>query len=256
MWQLTLQLKDIVDLICAQKMSLAQVSYLDMLIQEYLESRKSLFPDSPLKPKHHFLRHYPALILKFGPLIRLWTMRFESKHSYFKRCARHLKNFKNICLTLSERHQMFQAYISAGPGCSQLLQVKDSCTFYPSLYSDEIKHAVREFSFSETSTCVSTGIVYKGTSYKKGHFLVSKNDESIEFGELLIILIHNDATVYFVMELQKADYHSEYHLYSVTKQSRRLQCLNIDNLVDFYPLPSYHVNGHQVIPLKHSVLSK
>ncbi|KAI4898988.1 hypothetical protein NFI96_028833 [Prochilodus magdalenae] len=42
------------------------------------------------------LRHYPGLILKFGPLIRLWTMRFESKLSYFKRCARQLKNFKNL----------------------------------------------------------------------------------------------------------------------------------------------------------------
>lgn len=77
-WQLTLQLKDIVDMICAQTISSAQVAYLDILIQEYLESRKSLFPESLLKPKHHYLRHYPALILKFGPLIRLWTMRFES----------------------------------------------------------------------------------------------------------------------------------------------------------------------------------
>ena len=237
-WQLTLQLKDIVDMICAQKISLSQVAYLNIVIQEYLESIKCLFPESRLKPKHHFMRHYPELTLKFGPLIRVWTMRFESKHSYFKRCARNLKNFKNICLTLSERHQMFQAYLSAGPGCSQLLQVKDSYTFYPNLYSDAIKHAVREFGFSENNTSVSTDIQYKGTSYKKGNFLVSRNDESMEFGELLIILIQNDAAVYFVMDVHKADYHSEYHLYSVTKQSTRLECLNINDLVDFYPLPS------------------
>lgn len=80
-WQLTLLLKDIVDLICAQKISVPQVAYLNVLIQEYLELRKTLFPETNLKPKHHYLRHYPALILKFGPLIRLWTMRFESKLS-------------------------------------------------------------------------------------------------------------------------------------------------------------------------------
>lgn len=78
----------------------------------------------------------------------------------------------------------------------------------------------------------------------------------MEFGELVIVLIHNDTGVYFVMDTFKADYHSEYHLYSVTKQSTRLQCLNINNLADFFPLTSYIVNGHQVIPLKHSVLSK
>ncbi len=110
-WQSTLQLKDTVDMICAQNMSVSQVAYLDIIIQEYLESRKCLFPESPLKPKHRYLRHYPALILKFGPLIRVWTMCFESKHSYFKRCVRHLKNFKNICQTLSGRHQTFQAYL-------------------------------------------------------------------------------------------------------------------------------------------------
>ena len=255
-WELTLQLKDIVDMICAQKISLSQVAYLDILIQEYLESRKCLFPETTLKPKHHFMRHYPALILKFGPLIRVWTMRFESKHSYFKRCARHLKNFKNICLTLAERHQLLQAYLAVGPGCTQLLQVKDSCIFYPNLYSDAIKHAVGEFGFDENNTTVSTNIQYKGTSYKKGNFLVSKNDESMEFGELVIILIKKEAAVYFVIDVHEAGYLSEYHLYSVTKRSTRMQCLNINDLVDFYPLPSYIVNGLQVIPLKHSVLSK
>lgn len=86
--------------------------------------------------------------------------------------------------------------------------------------------------------------------------MCQKNDEAIEFGELLIILIKNVDTVYFVMEVHKADYHSEYHLYSVTKQNTGLQCVNITDLVDFYPLPSYIFNGHQVISLKHSVLSK
>lgn len=124
-WQVILQLKDIVDLICAQQISKAQVAYLDALIQEYLETRKALFPGINLRPKHHYLRHYPGLILKFGPLIRLWTMRFESKHSYFKRCTRHLKNLKNLCLTLSERHQMFQAFLSAGSVSPPALQIKD-----------------------------------------------------------------------------------------------------------------------------------
>ena len=163
-WQLTLQLKDIADMICAQKISVPQVAYLDVLIQEYLESRKALFPESNLKPKHHYLRHYPALILKFGPLIRLWTMRFESKHSYFKRCARNLKNFKNLCHTLSERHQMLQAYLSAGSVGQTVLQVKGASPFYSVLYSKSIQDAVRQFGFTETNTKVTVEILYKGTS--------------------------------------------------------------------------------------------
>ena len=188
-WQLTMQLKDIVEMICAQTISVPQVAYLDVLIQEYLESRKALFPESNLKPKHHYLRHYPALILKFGPLIRLWTMRFESKHSYFKRCARNLKNFKNLCHTLSERHQMLQAYLSAGSMGRAVLQVKDSSPFYSVLYSKPIQGAVRQFDFTDTNTKVTVEMVYKGTSYKKGQFLITGSIDSMEFGELVLILI-------------------------------------------------------------------
>lgn len=42
-WQLALQLKDIVDLICVQNISLPQIAYIDILLQDYLELRK-LFP--------------------------------------------------------------------------------------------------------------------------------------------------------------------------------------------------------------------
>lgn len=54
-WQLILQFKDIVDLICAQQIFKAQVVYLNVVIQEYLETRKALFPDINLT-QHSFLQ--------------------------------------------------------------------------------------------------------------------------------------------------------------------------------------------------------
>lgn len=150
---------------------------------------------------------------------------------------------------------MFQAYISAGSRYNQLLLVKESCLFYSKLYCDVIKHAIKEFEFSEKDTSVSTEIQYIGEQYiKKGHLMVSKSEECMEFGELVLILTQNETAVYFVMDVQTAVYHSEYHLYSVTTQSSTTLCLNINELVDFYPLTSYQVNG-QLILLKQSVFS-
>lgn len=252
-WQLTLQLKDIVELICTQKISVSQVAYLDVLIQEYLESRKAVFPEVNLKPKHHYLRHYPGLILKFGPLIRLWTMRFENKHSYFKRCTRHLKNFKNLCRTLSERHQLFQAYLTSG-SCPPFLQLKDSSPFYSELYSETVKDAVSPFKFSETQTRVSSEIQYKGTVYKKGQLFVIRNEETVEFGELMLMFI-TEEHVDLLTRVFIADFLPEYHLYSLRNTSKRVQCLNIDHLPDYYPLSSYMLQGHRVVPLKHSIVS-
>lgn len=253
-WQLTLQLKDIVDMVCAQKISVSQVAFLDVLIQEYLESRKSLFPSTTLKPKHHYLRHYPALILKFGPLIRLWTMRFESKHSYFKTCARNLKNFKNLCLTLSQRHQMLQAYLTADSLGQAVLQVKDSSPFYVALYSGVIQDAVREFGFTETDTKVAVEMSYKGTLYKKGQFLVTRKDY-VNFVELGLILLKND-TIYFVVSKYNTVFLPHFHMYSVKKENDEMCCLNIYDLADFYPLPSYWKDGYQLVPLKHGVLAQ
>ena len=98
-WQIILQLREIVELICALVITKGQVAYLKVLIEEYIDNRKRLFPNSPLRPKHHYLCHYPSLIIHFGPLIRLWTLQFESKHYFF--------NFKNLCKTLAERHHNF-----------------------------------------------------------------------------------------------------------------------------------------------------
>lgn len=112
-WQLVLLLRQIVDLICAPAILADQVAYLKVLIDEYIHFRYVTFPSKPLKPKHHYLCHYPELIKQFGPLTRLWTMWFESKHTYFKQCARKLRNL-NVCATLAERHQLLQAYLSAG----------------------------------------------------------------------------------------------------------------------------------------------
>jgi hypothetical protein len=104
-WQLLL-LREITELICAPRISVIQICYLNRLILLYIEDRLRLFPTVPLRPKHHYLLHYPGLIMNFGPLIRVWTARMESKHTVFKRYACSAKNFINITKSLSDFHQL------------------------------------------------------------------------------------------------------------------------------------------------------
>ena len=42
-----------------------------------------------------------------GPLVHVWCMRYEAKHSYFKQLVRITGNFKNMLKTLSIRHQRY-----------------------------------------------------------------------------------------------------------------------------------------------------
>lgn len=48
--------------------------------------------------------------IRCGPLVHIWCMRYESKHSYFKQLARITGNFKNIQKTLAYRHQRYMCY--------------------------------------------------------------------------------------------------------------------------------------------------
>ena len=48
--------------------------------------------------------------VRWGPLVRMWCMRYEAKHSYFKRMAHVVHNFKNISKSVAKRHQRLMCY--------------------------------------------------------------------------------------------------------------------------------------------------
>ena len=127
-----------------------------------------MFPESSLKAKHHYLLHYPGLILHFGPLIRLWTLRFESKHCYFKQCARKLRNFRNVCSSLAERHQLLQAYLSTGQLFSPIIQVVGlTSNFEENHYNDSIQQALSRTLDNTKNTAELSAVLYKNTKYCK-----------------------------------------------------------------------------------------
>ena len=53
---------------------------------------------------------------RFGPLSRVWCMRFEAKNSYFKGVAQSIGNFKNVAKTVAIRHQRLSCYHFANDG--------------------------------------------------------------------------------------------------------------------------------------------
>lgn len=78
------------------------------------------------------------IVYRFGPLVRHWTMRYEAKHSYFKRLAQTMGNFINLPYSLAMRHQTLQCYwntnqseipgsgLTVGPGSAFML-IAGSC---------------------------------------------------------------------------------------------------------------------------------
>lgn len=240
-------------MICATKIHHDQVAYMKCLTEEYVHLRATLFPDAPLKPKHHFLLHYPELTLKFGPLIRLWTLRFESKHTYFKQCARKLRNFKNLGSTLAERHQLLQAYLSAGSIFPPNVQVGEADEFRSHLYNTHIQEAVRMQGIHD-STFITLTATYKGTKYQTSMVVVvDQTDDVYTFGKIEMILIHF-SKLFFVVEKCKSVPVVDLGLHFLQQESSpHYLCVNAENLADYYPLPIYKRFDANFVALHHSV---
>ena len=172
-WQLILRLREIVQFVCSQRVSRGQVLSLQSLIDEYLLDRKEAFPLVKLRPKHHYLRHYPELILKCGPLIRAWTLRFESKHSYLKSHARHCANFINITKSLAEKHQLLQAFCRHGQYFSIGISAERSIPFYSHLYALSLNSAVEKCGVHIGGDVhISDSVDIDGIHYCKGEYII------------------------------------------------------------------------------------
>ena len=243
-------MKEIVELVVSPVIDESQTACLNGLIQEYLEDRRKLFPLESLKPKHHFLSHYPWLILMFGPLIRLWTLRFESKHSYFKRTQRQAQNCINITSTLAERHQLLQAYCFHGQFFPDDVQVKRGTVFHENLYSANVQEAVYHLDVSTKQYVVTDEVSVFGCKYKKGMYLMVNNANDWTFASILFALVFKE-DVHFVVRLCTSSFEADYGIFEVSDLdiSSSVRSVKYDDLLDYYFLSSYRKGGKHFITL-------
>ena len=82
------------------------------MIEHFLKIYVDEFGSQSLTCKFHYMVHYPSQILKYGPLKKIWNMRFEMKHQYLKGIIKRSQNYINPTYTLSERNQIKISYLS------------------------------------------------------------------------------------------------------------------------------------------------
>lgn len=111
------------------------------MIDEYLEQRIENFPNEYLKPKLNFMKHYPRLITEIGPLIHVWILRFENKHSYFKVYEKFLEF--HVGQTLSEKHQLLLTYKQTASFFQETVDCKNNIPLVTSSYSQAIQSALK-----------------------------------------------------------------------------------------------------------------
>lgn len=251
-WQLYLCLKDIVTMLASPKLHVTQIAYLRVLIDDYLSRRVHLFPDIPLKPKHHYLRHYPDLCYEYGPLSHLSTLRFESKHSYFKRIIRSTRNFKNITYSMATKHEMLQSYCRASQLYADELILEHASSFVEGMYSDDVVSGVKRCGIPLHSAEVSQKLVYRGTVYETDSVIFFMQEGQPLAGKIVCSVVAQQEVVFVVQPCELSTW-ANMGLKVVKTCAGIISCVPYSSLLDFSPVYTYTCGARQVVSLKHDV---
>lgn len=254
-WICLLRLIEIAEIACAPKIHKSCIPYLKKIIDEYLSLRMKLFPDVKLRPKHHFLTHYPELILHYGPLIKISTLRFESKHTYFKRVMRGLRCYKNVTHSLSEKHELHQALLRSGSGLANDMIINDEFKFDRARYSDLIQESVGKVKFFNTITECSSAI-FKGTYYTKGQIVAIRQEEyqiNVEMGQIILIL-WDEEHLRFILEVKKTTFRPLLRLYEI-EGCIRYECIKAEQLLSYCPMDIYVKDSTSYVKIQNGLVS-
>lgn len=252
-WCLLMDLKDIVELVVSPCHTDDTIRYLDIKISEHRHRYKQVFPEVKLLPKHHFLEHYPELIKAFGPLVALWTMRFEAKHSFFKRAVRHTSCFRNILMSLAVKHQLLLAYHLYGTDLlTPALSVSNLSRVPVDILKEDIQEALKRRFPGETFIQVANTVTCYGISYSVGMILPYGSTGALpDFVEITIIFIVHGHPAFAVKCLQS--WYSEHFRAFELEYTRRVTVLVQQELGDSNPLAAYTVEHKRYVTLKRHI---
>ncbi len=241
-WELILQLQDITDIVFAPKITDHLLEYFSELYEKHLILFKKLYPLLPIKPKQHYLIHFPASVRKNGPPTYSSCFKYELKNSYFKRICHITCNFRNIAMTLSVRNQLVSLAYTLNNDRLRNKFVKTH-KFSPVRIRDlqgsnavSVRLKLRQDDIVYCSTKASIG----GRNFAKGNAVITGKvpmDCSLQFSEIISVLCHNNESYLLVKELRAVGFDYSMHCYNVKEKSNpEFFFLTPLELLDFHPL--------------------
>lgn len=214
-----------------------------------------VYPNVQLLPKHHYLEHHPALIRKFGPLVGLWTMRFEAKHSFFKHVIRHSNCFKNVPLSLAFKHQLMISYhMRASSFEKPVLEMTSVSTVSVDVLKDEIVENIKQKFPGTREVHLTKSVSTKGTSFKKGMIIAHGSTSGLsDFGQIVHIFVIQERLFFMVKRL--SGWYSEHHraFELMACPTKDIDLIELSDLADDYPLAEYFVGSLRMVTLKRHI---
>ena len=243
--KLIIKLQEVAEIITAPKLTANEVIFdMQEIIESYLDLRILAIANLKMPnchPKHHFLSHYPDCYKNYGPLIGLWAMRMESKHTYLKGVIRASKNFKNVTKTISSRHKLAQVcyrYYGLFPTNKYDIPADSYKLGHYIQFSSDI-YIQKASKVLISDSLIVKSVKIHGTLYSPGMIVMMKKES---FGVLKVgmirIIAFQESQIWFGCSTYSAS-QSRYNSYVTTEELSDFETICYDNLQDYYPLLRY-----------------
>lgn len=223
-------------------------------LRHLIESHHTLYLqlfDDDLKPKHHFLVHYPTVIEDSGPVYKMMCFRNEAKHRGFKQHAHIMPSRKNICYTL---------YVKASLQFTYNVVNK---TFLENDGYDEFRISdirLRKYYFElvrplrlpiDDEVMLSSIANVKGTTYRTWNFLTMFTNNVVLLYEIIDILLLENSLHVVVQNWEVGRYVEHYLAYEALKRLSMVDVISID-ILDSQPVSLHKIGNSYMFRVKNN----
>lgn len=247
-WELYIALREIICILLARSITPATPDLLAILIARHHTLYKEIFSEH-LKPKFHFLIHYPLLLRRYGPIRNLSCIRYEAKHKDLKSIAKAVTSRQNPAYTLALRNQIrlscrFISREGLSNRVSWGLEEKLS-----SLSEYESFMHVLPSTVSEIEICVSW-VNVNGTVHRR-ETVIALDTHCIDrsMGKIKQIIINKSSVVSFVYQkMQTVCFSRHVHAFEVM-ETNEWGFISFSDLIDYTPYNLHSMaNGKLYVP--------
>lgn len=247
-WNFFMNLLKIIDILLMSEIDCSTIQYLKYLITEHHEQYLEYFNDT-LKPKHHFMIHYPRIIKSIGPLKPIWCMRFEAKHKQLKQTAYNTSSKRNLPLTLMIKQQLNLAQrFHTRQGFFDRLACGsvDNTTMIPELTNATINgSSIRDVRIN--------WVTNYGTRFKPGLIVTIFNEQEVIFYKIVYILKLEPGIILLCEILINIGFNDHFQAYQLheSKSTSKFECLKLDEIASSPIVPHFVSNGNMYCRVKY-----
>lgn len=165
-WKFICVFLEIVAIVLKNTLTENDLTNLKKYVQIHNNSYQKLF-NLTLKPKQHFLVHYPNAIRKSGPLRNLWCFRFESKLRELKIYARSIASRRNTPLSLAIKSMLHFSF-----HCISTDLLSHEISFNQLPVTTKILQILKKENLDDNEV-IASSVTFRNTLYKQGYFLTA-----------------------------------------------------------------------------------